>query len=217
MIRKTPKTILLASAAVLALASCTDPAYVTGESKSKEKDGAIIGGLLGGFIGATTGSAKNAAVGAAAGAIVGTAIGSVLGDQKKDLDASMANNEIDVVNTGTQLIVVLPQGILFDSDSATVKSSLNAELSALAANLQKYPSSTVSIYGHTDNTGTAEHNLALSQRRADAVKAQFVANGVSGGRLTAVGKGEDSPVASNLTEEGKAENRRVEIVINPTN
>ncbi|MEY8096660.1 OmpA family protein [Falsihalocynthiibacter sp. S25ZX9] len=213
----TKSKLLLASAAVLALASCTDPGYVTGESQSKTKDGAIIGGLLGGFIGATSGSPKNAALGAAAGAIVGTAIGSALDQQKKDLDASFTNSAIDVVNTGTELIVVMPQGILFDSDSSTVKSSLDGEIRALATNLQNYPKSTVTIYGHTDNTGTAEHNLLLSQRRADAVMAKILSAGVSGGRVSAVGKGEDSPVASNLTEEGKAANRRVEIVIHPTN
>lgn len=206
--------VLMASAAVLTLASCTDPAVVTGTSYSKEKNGAMIGGLLGGLVGATKGG-KEAVIGAAAGAIVGTAIGGALSDQQKDLEDTISNSEIDIVNTGTQLIVVMPQGLLFDSDSAAVKSGLNGDLAALATNLQNYPNSTVTVNGHTDNTGTAEHNQALSQRRADSVKASLTSGGVPSARISAIGKGEDSPVASNLTEEGKAANRRVEIVIIP--
>ncbi|WP_380054483.1 OmpA family protein [Falsihalocynthiibacter sp. SS001] len=213
---RTKSSLLLASGAVLALASCTDPAYVTGTNMNKEKNGAMIGGLIGGIAGAVTGGPKEAAIGAAAGAIVGTAIGGVLAAQQKDLEQSLNNSQIDVVNTGSELVVVMPQGLLFDSDSFTVKPGLYGELNALAANLNQYPESTVTVYGHTDNTGTAEHNLTLSQKRADAVKSYVVGSGVSGGRISAVGKGEDSPVASNLTEQGKAQNRRVEIVITPT-
>lgn len=213
MIRLT-SPLLVASAATLFLASCTDPAVVTGQTNSNEKNGAMIGGLLGGLVGATKGG-KEAVVGAALGAVAGTAIGGAMSAQQQDLEDTLSNTEIDVQNNGTYLAVVMPQGILFDSDSSAIKAGLNSDLSALAANLGKYPDSTVQILGHTDNTGTAEHNQALSQRRADAVKSSLVSNGVSSGRISATGKGEDSPVQSNLTEEGKAANRRVEVLIYP--
>jgi outer membrane protein OmpA-like peptidoglycan-associated protein len=212
-------SLFIATAAALTLASCTDPGYVTGDKPdSKTKQGAIIGGLLGGFIGATRDGAdgKDVAIGAAIGAIAGAAVGNTLDEQKKDLENSLQDDSIQIKNTGSQLIVVMPQGILFATDSAAVKPSLQADISALAANLQRYPNSTITIYGHTDNTGSAAHNLDLSQRRANAVRNALSVQGVAGSRIASVGAGEDSPVASNLTMEGRAANRRVEIVINPT-
>ena len=86
----------------------------------------------------------------------------------------------------------------------------------MATNLLNYPDSTIEIVGHTDNTGTAALNQDLSQRRAGAVADQLRAAGVPSRRIVAIGRGEDFPIASNLTPEGRALNRRVEIVIRPT-
>ncbi|MEM6374057.1 MAG: OmpA family protein, partial [Pseudomonadota bacterium] len=93
--------------------------------------------------------------------------------------------------------------------------ALQNDLGALASNLQAYPESTVQILGHTDSDGDASYNQDLSERRASAVTDILIGGGVAPGRLVAIGRGETQPVASNLTPEGKAQNRRVDIVILP--
>ena len=143
----------------------------------------------------------------------GAGIGNRLDQQEEDLRQSMSNGTI--TNTGDRLIVTLPNDILFAVDDATVRPDLQRDLRALAGNLQAYPNSTVQIVGHTDSDGDAAYNLGLSQRRAQSVANVLVAAGVSGSRLQTIGRGEDQPVADNLTAQGKAQNRRVEIVILP--
>jgi outer membrane protein OmpA-like peptidoglycan-associated protein len=93
---------------------------------------------------------------------------------------------------------------------------LQSDLRVLAQNLNRYPNSTIQVVGHTDNTGSAAYNQDLSERRARAVASILAVNGVSQGRLTAVGRGEGEPIASNLTAQGRAQNRRVDIIIRPT-
>jgi outer membrane protein OmpA-like peptidoglycan-associated protein len=111
--------------------------------------------------------------------------------------------------------VTLPQDILFDTDSATLTGALQSDLSALARNLNAYPGTTVTVVGHTDNVGDAEYNQNLSRRRAQAVTSVLISSGVSPERIRTLGQGESAPIADNLTPEGRRQNRRVEIVINP--
>ena len=99
--------------------------------------------------------------------------------------------------------------------SAKDLAGLTADLRTVAASLLKYPNSRIEVIGHTDNTGTVAYNQDLSQRRAVSVAGVLRESGVPGGRLSAYGRGEDQPVASNLTPEGRAQNRRVEIIIRP--
>ena len=118
-------------------------------------------------------------------------------------------------NTGDRLIVTMPQDILFATDSADLRPDLRADLRTVAQSLNDYPQSRVQVLGHTDNTGSAQYNLDLSQRRAGSVAGQLIAYGVDAGRIRTTGLGEDQPIATNLTAEGRAKNRRVEIVILP--
>ena len=209
------RTTALVAMSAMTLAAC-DPA-VTGESRAKQ--GAVIGGIAGGLFGLTReGDNKliKGAVGAGVGAAVGGIIGQELDRQAADLRSGFGSNEIRVINTGTELRVIMPQDILFAVDSDVVNSSLRADLAVLANNLLDYPNSTVDIIGHTDSTGDAAHNQDLSNRRAQSVRFILIDNGVSGSRLRAFGRGETEPVASNLTAEGRQQNRRVEIIIRPT-
>ena len=122
---------------------------------------------------------------------------------------------MQITNTGERLIVTLPQDILFDVDSASVRPGLRDDLMTVASSLRDYPDSTVQIVGHTDNTGDAGYNQQLSERRANAVADVLMDGGVGFSRIQTFGRGENQPVADNLTDAGRAQNRRVEIVILP--
>ncbi|TYB90631.1 OmpA family protein [Oceaniovalibus sp. ACAM 378] len=214
----TKIALLTASAGLLGLTACTDP--VTGDP-NRTRSGALTGAAIGAVLGGTRESGsdrlKNAALGAAIGAAGGAVIGNVLDKQAAELRGDFSNGSIDVVNNGNELIVRMPQDILFATDSASVSGGLRGDLGVLAANLNRYPNSVVEVQGHTDNTGASAYNLDLSQRRAQAVTAILASNGVSSSRLRAIGYGEDRPVASNLSASTRAQNRRVDIVIRPTN
>ncbi|MDC0652820.1 OmpA family protein [Planktomarina temperata] len=211
---------VLAGSALLILSGCVTPESA---ANSKPGDNTTAGTIMGGLIGAIAGMEmsskgdrkKGAIVGAIVGAAAGNAIGQSLDEQAADLRRDLNNNQVNVTNTGSELIVTMPQDILFALDSAAVRSDLRRDLGVVAGNLQAYPNSTISIEGHTDNTGTANYNRILSQRRANAVADILVNNGVPPARLYAVGRGENEPVASNLSATGRAQNRRVEIVIRP--
>ncbi|MDC1521164.1 OmpA family protein [Planktomarina temperata] len=210
----------LAGSALLILSGCVTPESA---ANSKPGDNTTAGTIMGGLIGTIAGMEmsskgdrkKGAIVGAIVGAAAGNAIGQSLDKQAADLRRDLNNNQVNVTNTGSELIVTMPQDILFALDSAAVRSDLRRDLGVVAGNLQAYRNSTISIEGHTDNTGTANYNRILSQRRANAVADILVNNGVPPARLYAVGRGENEPVASNLSATGRAQNRRVEIVIRP--
>jgi outer membrane protein OmpA-like peptidoglycan-associated protein len=118
-----------------------------------------------------------------------------------------------VTRAGEGILVKFDSGILFDVDKTDLKPAAQNSLKQLAVSLQNNPQTDILVVGHTDSTGTAAHNMDLSIRRADAVKLFIDQQGVNSGRLTTQGKGETEPIASNSTAAGRAQNRRVEIVI----
>ncbi|THD85161.1 OmpA family protein [Aliigemmobacter aestuarii] len=216
MIFKTP--LILGSAALLGLTACVDPNAYPNDPNARARGGAITGAIIGGAIGATRDGddrlAKTVA-GAAVGAAVGGLIGNSLDRQAADLRAQLSP-ATNVVNEGDYLRVTMPQDILFATDSAALRPDLTRDLQAVASNLIKYPASTIEVVGHTDNTGSASYNQDLSQRRANSVASVLIANGVPAGRIAAYGRGLTAPIASNATPEGRAQNRRVDILIRPT-
>lgn len=213
---KTP--ILLAAAGLLTLTACVDPNAYPDDPNARTKSGAVIGGILGAAAGvAASGDGdelKGALIGGAVGAGTGALIGADLDRQAAELRGSLSSN-ISVTNNGDHLVVNMPQDLLFATDSASLRPDLTYDIKTVAASLLKYPNSRIEVIGHTDNTGSAAYNMDLSQRRAQAVAAVLRQGGVSTGRIVAYGRGEDQPVASNLTAEGRAQNRRVEIIIRP--
>jgi outer membrane protein OmpA-like peptidoglycan-associated protein len=219
MMTKTP--LMLAAAGALFLTACVgvDPNAYPDDPNARTKNGAVIGGLLGAAAGAATAKDgnefKGAILGGALGAGAGALVGADLDRQAAELRGSL-NSNISVTNTGEYLIVNMPQDLLFATGSAAVRPDLRSDLNAVASSLLKYPNSRIEVIGHTDNVGAAAFNQDLSQNRAVAVASILRESGVPGGRIAAFGRGEDQPVASNLTPEGRAQNRRVEIIIRPT-
>lgn len=219
MIRaRIPLTI--ATLSVLAVTACSNPNYSGGQSPNKTQSGAIIGGAVGGLLGAISGDNRaekrsNAIKGAILGAGAGAIIGNQLDKQEADLRQQLGNDNVTIQNTGDRLIVTMPQDILFATDSATLRPDLQRDLRSVAQNLLAYPNTTVQVVGHTDNTGSAAHNQSLSESRARSVANVLINEGVPSYRIQSIGRGEDQPVATNLTPEGRQQNRRVEIVILP--
>jgi outer membrane protein OmpA-like peptidoglycan-associated protein len=174
--------------------------------------GAAGGGIVGAFIGRATG---NTAIGALVGGAVGGTAGGLIG-HKMDKQAAEIKQTVPgatVTREGEGIVVKFDSGILFDVDKTNLKPDAENSLNQLAVSLQNNPQTNILVIGHTDSTGTAAHNIDLSVRRASAVKSYIVQQGVNGGRLTTEGKGETEPIASNNTVQGRAQNRRVEIVI----
>lgn len=208
---KTP--IVIAMVAGIGLAGCTNPDGTANNTGTGLAAGAGIGALLGRAIG---GDSRGAVIGGIIGAGIGGAIGDDLDRQEAALRQQMGGSGVSIVNTGSQLIVTLPEAITFPVDSAQLKSSFVSSLNALAQNLQQYPNTTVEVVGHTDSTGAASYNQQLSERRALSVRSVLLNAGVSGRRLRAFGQGESNPVASNGSAAGRQKNRRVEIFITPS-
>ena len=216
------KALLIAgSVSAIALTACTPVDQYSANPNQRTKEGALTGAAIGAGLGILTGKGgkdklDRAVVGGAIGAAAGGLIGHNLDRQAAELQAELNDSRIRVVNEGNQLRVVMPNGILFATDSASVQGSIQNDLYTVADNLNRYPNTRVEVVGHTDNTGSAAYNQDLSERRAAAVASILRSAGVSGGRIASYGRGESAPVASNLTADGQAQNRRVEILIIPT-
>lgn len=215
------KVLLAGLASSFALSACVQPGpYNPDDPNQRARNGAMMGALAGAALGAATGDSNDKTSdrvigGALIGGMLGAGIGNALDQQAADLRQNIHTRGVQIINEGDRLRVVMPEGILFPVDSATVQPGIMNDLYTVADSLNRYPDSQVQVIGHTDNTGAAAYNQALSERRARSVAAVLRDDGVDPGRLSAYGRGESQPVASNLTVAGKAQNRRVEIVIIP--
>ena len=207
------RTMILVTLSAGTIAGCTN----LDGSSNRTATGALIGTGAGALIGnAFDNSTTGRIVGGAVGAIAGGTVGAMLDKQHRELTQDLAGSGATVVNTGNQLVVTLPESITFDTGSAVVHPDYLDEIALVARSLNDNPASTILVVGHTDNVGATAYNQALSERRAGAVAAILTANGVAAARVGTVGRGYDQPVASNDTPGGRAQNRRVEIVITPT-
>lgn len=208
---------ILAAVSLVSLSACvTDPN--TGERKVSRTaiggvGGAVLGGLLGGVIGGKTGRIVGAGIGGVGGAVVGYQ----MDKQIKELKEQTAGSGIDVSETdnGSAILVNLPDGVTFATDSSAISPTFRATLDQIAQSLCDYPNSLIDVYGHTDSTGSDQYNQALSERRAKAVSDYLTSRGVAAARVRWQGFGETQPIASNDTLDGRAKNRRVEIKIVP--
>lgn len=207
------KIKFIAALVVLAIIAST---FYGCSSLTKTEKGAAIGagggGVLGAFIGKAAG---NTALGALIGGAVGGTAGGLIG-HKMDKQAAEIKQTVPgatVSRQGEGILVKFDSGILFDVDKSDLKPDAQNSLKQLAVSLQNNPQTNILIIGHTDSTGTVTYNQELSLRRANAVKSFVIEQGVNGVRLSTLGKGESEPIVSNSTAAGRAQNRRVEVVI----
>ena len=204
----------VALAGLLAAAGCQTNTGTALDKKTTQ--GAVLGALAGAAAGRAIGGHENAAagilIGAAAGGLAGGLIGNYLDKQQQELDAIPDST---VQRRQDALILSFPGDIVFDSGSATLSAGAYERLRSVADSLRQYPDTDVVVKGHTDSTGADSFNLDLAERRADNVRQFLIAEGVSSYRVTAIGFGEQFPLATNATPEGRAQNRRVEIEIRP--
>ena len=178
--------------------------------------GAVAGAVLGGVLGNNIGNGKNSELGAVLGGVVGGVAGNVIGKkmdkQAKEIKETLPGAEVERVGEGIR--VTMKENIVkFAFDSSDLTAAAKSNLDKLAQVLVNNPDTNINIYGFTDSKGTDDYNLGLSDRRAAAVKAYMATKGVDGSRMITMGMGEKDPVASNDTDAGRAENRRVEFAI----
>ena len=166
--------------------------------------GAVVGGLA-------SGSARGAIIGAAIGGAAGAAIGGIMDAQAEDLQDKLPNAKVERVGEGIQ--ITFDSGILFDVNSSTLRSAAQQNLTDLVRSLEEYEGTDVLVVGHTDSTGAEDYNQSLSERRAAAARNFLIGAGLEPARVQAMGRGEMEPIASNDTETGRQDNRRVEVAI----
>ena len=206
---------IIGATAALALSGCvTDP--TTGQQHmSKTAMYGLGAAATCGIVGALTHGGKGARNSALACGAIGAGVGGYMDYQEKLLRDQLANTPVEVERVGDQIKLVMPESITFATGSAALNSAATGSLTAVADVLAKYTDTTIQVVGHTDSTGSDAINEPLSRNRAAAVANFLSSRGVASSRITATGMGSRQPIASNTTAEGKAQNRRVEIKVNP--
>ena len=178
--------------------------------------GTAAGAILGGVLGNNLGKGKNAPLGAVLGGVVGGVAGNVIGNkmdkQAKEIKETLPGAEVERVGEGIR-VTMKENMVNFGFDSSNLTEAAKMNLDKLAKVLVNNPDTNINIYGHTDSKGANSYNLSLSERRAGAVRSYLMGKGIPTSRMIAMGVGENEPIASNDTDAGRAENRRVEFAI----
>ena len=222
------KLALAAAVLTTTLAGCVTPGggYYGGQPQQPDNDnnrtqkGAIIGAVAGAVAGLLSGGdaterRQRALVGVGVGGLAGGAIGNYQDRQERALRDRMAGTGVDVVRNGDNITLNMPENITFGFDRSDLQPQFFAVLDNVAGTLREYNQTIVEVAGHTDSKGTDSYNQALSDRRANAVGNYLMSKGLVRDRFILIGAGESRPVASNDTDAGRAQNRRVEITLVP--
>ncbi|MGA7837788.1 MAG: OmpA family protein [Ignavibacteriaceae bacterium] len=206
---KKVKCIILISTLIVSV-------FVYGCGASNAVKGGVIGGAGGGVVGGVIGhyagnTVLGAIIGAAVGGTAGALIGNYMDKQAEEMQNDIAGAKIERVGEGIK--ITFDSGILFASNSSTLEYQAKSNIDKLAVILNKYPDTNILVTGHTDSDGSDQFNQTLSEQRARSVSNYALSRNVSSSRLSTYGLGEKEPVASNETDYGKSQNRRVEIAI----
>mgnify|MGYP000140312122 CR=1 FL=1 len=204
--------------ATLALAGCQTMDPYTGEQKtSNTAKGAGIGAAAGAVVGLISGDdaverRQRALIGAGVGALAGGSIGYYMDKQEAELRAELEGTGVSVTRIGDNITLNMPGNVTFDTGSSDISAGFYAVLDSVALVINEFEQTYVDVLGHTDNTGSAEFNQALSERRASSVASYLQSREVLPERIYTQGLGFSQPIADNATPEGRALNRRVEIL-----
>jgi len=212
--------MIAASLSTLMLVGCTSNPYTgeqqTGKSALYGLGGAAAGAAIGAATSGSDDRAKGALIGAAVGGAAGGGYGYYVDKQEQRLRQELQGTGVRVVRNGENLQLVMPGNITFASGSSDISSSFYPTLNSLVKVFKEFDKNGVEIIGHTDSTGSNDLNMRLSRDRAQSVASYLASNGVSSARISAMGVGPSQPIASNDTAEGRAQNRRVEINLRPS-
>ena len=211
-----------ALAGVMLLSGC---ATYTGQTRdpndpNRTRTGALIGAGIGAVAGLLSGGdaverRQRALVGAGVGGLAGGGIGAYQDRQEAELRRSLAGTGVDVERRGDNITLNMPGNITFAFDSSNLQTQFYPVLDNVAGTLNQYNQTVIEVAGHTDSVGSDSYNQQLSVQRANSVAAYLNGKGVMQQRMMIVGAGETRPIASNDTDGGRAQNRRVEITIVP--
>lgn len=212
------KVAAVVAAGALALGACTTDPYTGERQASRTAIGAGVGAAVGALGGALIGGGDTRTrvlIGAGVGALAGGAVGYYMDRQEAELRERLQRTGVSVTRVGDNIILNMPSNVTFGVDQSDIRPGFYDVLNSVAIVLDEYEKTLVDVMGHTDSTGSAEYNIDLSLRRAQSVAQYLTSQGVDGRRLLVKGFGEERPIASNDTEAGRAQNRRVEIQISP--
>lgn len=221
----TSRRLIIVATAVAMLSGCASQNPYDNQGQAQSSGGmsktAKYGGL-GALAGAVAGAAidhnnrgKGALIGAAVVGAASAGYGYYADKQEKALRESMANTGVEVQRQGDQIKLIMPGNITFATDSSAIASSFYSPLNNLAGSLKQFNQNNIEIIGYTDSTGSRQHNMDLSQQRAQSVSTYLTSQGVDPARLSVRGAGPDQPIASNADVNGRAQNRRVEVNLKP--
>ena len=216
------RTALITTVAALAMTACTTTDPYTGETRPNYTGrGALIGAAAGAALGYLTNTSDsqegrtNALIGAGIGGLAGAGIGNYMDRQETAMREAMSESGVGVRRQGNDLLLIMPGDVTFDTNSSSIKPDFYRILNDASEVLNRYPATYVDVVGHADSTGPDDYNQRLSEQRASSVGSYLISQGVLRDRFYIAGMGERSPIASNDTAEGRARNRRVEILIRP--
>lgn len=211
------KRIFIGLLATSMLTACVTNPETGQRGLSKTGGGAIIGAGTGALLGVLIGGndKRAAAIGAAVGGLAGAGVGRYMDQQEKKLREQTAGTGIEVIRQGDQIQLAMPADVSFPSGQSEIQPQFYSSLNDVASTLNEFPSTAVDIIGHADSQGAEDFNQGLSERRAASVQSYLLNQGVRPVRLASIGFGETRPIATNETPEGRARNRRVEIILTP--
>lgn len=218
---KSIQGLAICMAAAVLTAGCQTIDPYTGETKtSSATKGAAIGAGAGAVLGILTGDdskerRKRALIGAGVGAIAGGAVGTYMDNQEAKLREQLEGTGVSVSRVGNDIILNMPGNVTFQTDSSDLNPQFFGVLDSVGLVLKEYDKTVIEVTGHTDSTGSAEYNQALSERRAATVATYINNRGIDRQRILAFGRGLTQPIADNATAAGRAINRRVELTLSP--